>query len=38
MKGRWRHPMKSMGWYRDVKQTFADLPGTRSLPSDGGHQ
>jgi len=26
MKGRWRHPMKSMGWYRDVKQTFADLP------------
>jgi predicted small metal-binding protein len=26
MKGRWRHPKKSMGWYRDVKQTFADLP------------
>lgn len=26
MKGRWRHPRKSMGWYRTAKQTFADLP------------
>lgn len=26
MKGRWRHPKTSMGWYRTVKQTFADLP------------
>jgi predicted small metal-binding protein len=26
MKGRWRHPMKSMGWYQDVKKRFADLP------------
>ena len=26
MKGRWRHPAKSLGWYRGVKQTFADLP------------
>lgn len=26
MKGRWRHPKKSMGWYRDMKQTFAALP------------
>jgi hypothetical protein len=26
MKGRWRHPKKSMGWYRAVKQGFADLP------------
>lgn len=26
MKGRWRHPVQSMGWYRDVKQTFASLP------------
>ncbi|MCD2195282.1 hypothetical protein LQ327_18085 [Actinomycetospora endophytica] len=26
MKGRWRHPKKSMGWYRDVKKAFADLP------------
>ncbi len=26
MKGRWRHPKTSMGWYRTMKQTFADLP------------
>ena len=26
MKGRWLHPKKAMGWYRTVKQTFADLP------------
>ena len=26
MKGRWRHPKRSMGWYRDVKATFAGLP------------
>ncbi len=26
MLGRWRHPKKSMGWYRDVKTTFAELP------------
>jgi hypothetical protein len=26
MKGRWRHPRQAMGWYRDVKQAFADLP------------
>jgi predicted small metal-binding protein len=26
MKGRWRHPRKSMGWYRDMKQNFSDLP------------
>ena len=25
MKGRWRHPKASMGWYRDVKSTFAAL-------------
>lgn len=25
MKGRWRHPKKSMGWYREVKATFAAL-------------
>ncbi|MGI8457827.1 MAG: DUF1059 domain-containing protein [Propionibacteriaceae bacterium] len=27
MKGRWRHPKKSMDWYRDTKQAFAELPG-----------
>lgn len=26
MKGRWRHPRKSMGWYNDVKKRFAELP------------
>ena len=26
MRGRWKHPMKSMGWYRDMKKAFADLP------------
>lgn len=26
MKGRWRHPMRSMGWYRDTKKAFAALP------------
>jgi hypothetical protein len=26
MKGRWRHPLKGMGWYKDVKKTFASLP------------
>ncbi|HEV7213317.1 MAG TPA: DUF1059 domain-containing protein [Blastococcus sp.] len=26
MKSRWRHPGKSMGWYRDTKQAFAALP------------
>ncbi len=26
MKGRWRHPRKAMGWYRDTKQSFAALP------------
>lgn len=26
MKGRWRHPVRSMGWYRDTKKAFAELP------------
>lgn len=25
MKGRWRHPIRSMGWYRDTKKAFAEL-------------
>lgn len=25
MKGRWRHPVRSMGWYRDTKKAFAAL-------------
>ncbi|MEO7753374.1 MAG: hypothetical protein ABIS35_08170 [Terracoccus sp.] len=26
MKGRWRHPKRSLGWYRDTKEAFAGLP------------
>ncbi len=26
MKGRWRHPVSGMGWYRGVKREFAALP------------
>ena len=26
MKGRWRHPIKGMGWYRGTKKAFAALP------------
>ncbi|WP_159616621.1 hypothetical protein [Arthrobacter zhaoguopingii] len=26
MKGRWRNPVKGMGWYRDTKKAFASLP------------
>lgn len=26
MKGRWKHPIKGMGWYREAKQTYAALP------------
>jgi hypothetical protein len=26
MKGRWRHPKKSMDWYNGTKRAFADLP------------
>jgi len=26
MKGRWKHPKASLGWYRDVKEAFTPLP------------
>ena len=26
MKGRWRRPLRAMGWYRDTRKAFADLP------------
>ena len=26
MKGRWKHPIKGMGWYKDTKREFAELP------------
>jgi hypothetical protein len=25
MKGRWKHPIASMGWYKSVKRDFAAL-------------
>ena len=26
MKGRWRNPIRGMGWYRQAKKDFAALP------------
>ena len=26
MKGRWKHPVQGMGWYRQAKRDFAALP------------
>ena len=26
MQGRWKHPVKSMGWYKAAKKGFAALP------------
>jgi len=26
MKGRWKHPISGMGWYRKAKRDFAALP------------
>ncbi|GAA1428367.1 hypothetical protein GCM10009616_07820 [Microlunatus lacustris] len=26
MKGRWKRPKQSLGWYFGVKRTFAELP------------
>ncbi len=26
MKGRWKHPIAGMGWYRKAKKDFANLP------------
>lgn len=26
MKGRWKHPVAGMGWYRSTKRAFAALP------------
>jgi predicted small metal-binding protein len=30
MKGRWKHPIKGMGWYKSVKRDFAALPSDRT--------
>lgn len=26
MRGRWKHPIAGIGWYRETKKVFADLP------------
>ena len=26
MKGRWKNPIKGMGWYKNTKREFAELP------------
>ena len=26
MKGRWKHPISGMGWYRAAKRNFSTLP------------
>jgi predicted small metal-binding protein len=26
MKGRWKNPLKGMGWYKNAKREFAALP------------
>jgi hypothetical protein len=26
MKGRWKHPISGMGWYKKTKRDFASLP------------
>lgn len=26
MKGRWKHPISGMGWYKKTKREFASLP------------
>lgn len=30
MKGRWRHPISGMGWYRATKREFAARPDDRT--------
>jgi len=28
MKGRWKHPISGMKWYKNAKREFAELPET----------
>ena len=30
MKGRWKHPVKGMGWYKKAKADFAAVPEPQS--------
>lgn len=36
MKGRWRHPISGMGWYRATKREFAARPQEPEPPSPAG--
>lgn len=36
MKGPWRHPKRSLGWYNDVKARFAELPDVTTSTADHG--
>lgn len=36
MKGRWRHPVSGMGWYRATKREFAALPEDSIAPGAPG--
>ncbi len=31
MRGRWKHPLAGMGWYRETKRAFAALPESTSV-------
>ena len=33
MQGRWKNPLKGMGWYRQTKKDFAKLPEDASAAS-----
>ena len=33
MQGRWKNPLKGMGWYRQTKKDFAALPDDAAAPS-----
>jgi hypothetical protein len=36
MKGRWRHPVSGMGWYRATKREFAARPDQSEAPTTEG--
>jgi Protein of unknown function (DUF1059) len=37
MKGRWRHPVSGMGWYRATKRSFAARLEQDEAPGTEGH-
>ena len=38
MRGRWRRPRQSLGWYRDVQRAFDQLPRADRPFDHEGHQ